>query len=118
MILSAQKGYSPACVQIALIKIHSLSDSLSVDTNKYSNGIALLQNGVDQDLPAAHHYLGRCFIEGNGVSEDKALALVHFQAAAKYVWTSLIMLADFYAYGVAGEPDQMLALILLTVQLS
>ena len=81
--LSAASNYAPACVQIALIKIHSLSDSLSVDTNKYSNGLALLQKGIDQDLPAAHHYLGRCFIEGKALSEDKALALVHFQAAAE-----------------------------------
>ncbi len=108
--LSAASNYAPACVQIALIKIHSLSDSLSVDTNKYSNGLALLQKGIDQDLPAAHHYLGRCFIEGKALSEDKALALVHFQAAAERMFgPSLIMLADIYAYGVAGEPDQMLA---------
>ena len=32
-------------------------------------GISLLQKGVDQKLPAAHHYLGRCFLVGIGIKD-------------------------------------------------
>ena len=109
--ISAQKGYSPACVQSALIKIHSLADSLIDRKDITREGIALLQNGVEQKLPAAHYYMGRSFLEGNGVSIDKELAFIHFEAAAKREYgPALIILADFYAYGLTGETKQDLAL--------
>lgn len=109
--LSADSNYAPACVQSALIKIHSLADSLIDDPATLQKGIGLLQKGVDQKLPAAHHYLGRCFLEGHGVKEDKELALVHFQAAADRGYgAAQVMVADFYAFGLAGEPDENLAI--------
>ena len=108
--ISAQSGYAPATVQSALIKLHSLRDSLTDGASTQANGIALLQVGVDQKFPAAHHYLGRCFLEGMGIKEDKALALIHFQAAADRGYgAAQMMVADFYAYGLTGEPNEELA---------
>lgn len=108
---SANAGYSPACVQSALIKLHDLSNSLvgDEDANR-QKGINLLQQGIDQKLPGAHHYMGRCYLEGLGVKEDKSLALVHFQAAAdRGFGLSLLMVADFYAYGLTGSSREDLA---------
>ena len=108
---SANSGYAPACVQSALIKLHDLSNSLvgDEDANR-QRGINLLQQGIDQKLPGAHHYLGRCYLEGLGVKEDKSLALVHFQAAAdRGLGLSLLMVADFYAYGLTGSSREDLA---------
>jgi len=109
--ISANSGYAPACVQSALIKLHDLSNSLSdAEGIEKQKGILLLQRGIDQKLPGAHHYLGRCFLEGLGVAEDKSLALVHFQAAAdRGFGQSLLMVADFYAYGLTGSPREDLA---------
>ena len=109
--ISANAGYAPACVQSALIKLHDLSNSLigDEDSNK-QKGITVLEVGIDQKLPGAHHYLGRCYLEGLGVTEDKSLALVHFQAAAdRGFGLSLLMVADFYAYGLTGSPREDLA---------
>ena len=109
--VSANSGYAPACVQSALIKLHDLSNSLvgDEDANR-QRGINLLQQGIDQKLPGAHHYLGRCYLEGLGVKEDKSLALVHFQAAAdRGFGLSLLMVADFYAYGLTGSSREDLA---------
>ena len=108
---SANSGYAPACVQSALINLHDLSNSLvgDEDANR-QRGINLLQQGIDQKLPGAHHYLGRCYLEGLGVKEDKSLALVHFQAAAdRGFGLSLLMVADFYAYGLTGSSREDLA---------
>lgn len=108
--VSTDMGYSPAYVQSALIRIHGLKDALNKDKKSFKEGIELLQKGVNQKLPAAHHYLGTCFLEGLGVVEDKGLALVHFQASADRGYgPSMVMLADFHAYGYAGEPDEGLA---------
>ena len=108
---SANSGYAPACVQSALIKLHDLSNSLVGDEDATrQRGINLLQQGIDQKLPGAHHYLGRCYLEGLGVKEDKSLALVHFQAAAdRGFGLSLLMVADFYAYGLTGSSREDLA---------
>lgn len=108
---SANAGYAPACVQSALIKLHDLSNSLVGDENaNRQKGINLLQQGIDQKLPGAHHYMGRCYLEGLGVKEDKSLALVHFQAAAdRGFGLSLLMVADFYAYGLTGSSREDLA---------
>ena len=107
---SANSGYAPACVQSALIKLHDLSNSLVGDEDATrQRGINLLQQGIDQKLPGAHHYLGRCYLEGLGVKEDKSLALVHFQAAAdRGFGLSLLMVADFYAYGLTGSSEKIL----------
>ncbi|MEL0098400.1 MAG: tetratricopeptide repeat protein [Opitutae bacterium] len=108
--ISAASGYAPAGVQSALIKLYGLADSFSDTLAVQKEGIALLQKGTDQKLPAAHHYLGRCFLEGLGLKADKELALVHFLAAAeKGYGAAQLMVADFYAYGLTGEPKEDLA---------
>jgi len=108
--ISSEAGYLPACVQSALIRIHGLKDALTKDKKSLKEGIELLSKGVDKKLPAAHHYLASCFLEGLGVVADKDLALVHFQASADRGYgPSMVMLADFHAYGYAGEPDEVLA---------
>ena len=47
------------------------ADSVIDSKDITREGIALLQNGVDQKPPAAHFYMGRSFLEGNGISIDK-----------------------------------------------
>jgi TPR repeat protein len=109
--ISADAGYAPACVQSALIKIHGLANSFTKESDEVKEGVTLLQKGIDQKLPAAHHYLGECFLEGRGVNLDKELALVHFQAAADRGYgAALIRVADFYAYGVVGDPKEDIAM--------
>ena len=109
--ISADSGYAPACVQSALINIHSLADSMADNSNNMNSGISLLKKAVDQKLPAAHYYLGRSFLEGHGVKVDKELAFVHFLAAAERDYgPAYIIVADFYAYGVTGEPNKELAI--------
>ena len=65
--ISSEAGYSPAFVQSALIRIHGLKDALTNDKKVLKEGIEFLQKGVDQKLPAAHHYLATCFLEGLGL---------------------------------------------------
>ena len=109
--ISADAGYAPACVQSALIKIHGLANSLTNESEELKKGVSLLQKGIDQKLPAAHHYLGECFLEGRGVNLDKELALVHFQAAADRGYgAALLRVADFYAYGVVGDRKEDIAM--------
>mgnify|MGYP003344716024 FL=1 len=109
--ISAEAGYAPACVQSALIKIHGLANSLTNESEELKKGVSLLQKGIDQKLPAAHHYLGECFLEGRGVNLDKELALVHFQAAADRGYgAALLRVADFYAYGVVGDRKEDIAM--------
>ena len=109
--ISAEAGFAPACVQSALIKIHGLANSFTHESDEIKRGVSLLQKGIDQKLPAAHHYLGECFLEGRGVSQDKELALVHFQAAADRGYgAAQVRVADFYAYGVVGERKEDLAM--------
>lgn len=109
--ISSRSGYGPASIQSALIRLHDLTDSLSDKSASEKEGIRLLQKAVDQKLPAAHHYLGTCFLEGLGVEEDKSLAMVHFQASADRGYgPAQVILADFYAYGYASQPNEKLAL--------
>jgi TPR repeat protein len=109
--ISAEAGYAPACVQSALIKIHGLANSLTNESEEVKKGVSLLQKGIDQKLPSAHHYLGECFLEGRGVNLDKELALVHFQAAADRGYgAALLRVADFYAYGVVGDRKEDMAM--------
>jgi len=109
--ISAEAGYAPACVQSALIKIHGLANSLTNESEEVKKGVSLLQKGIDQKLPSAHHYLGECFLEGRGVNLDNELALVHFQAAADRGYgAALLRVADFYAYGVVGDRKEDMAM--------
>ncbi len=109
--ISAASRYAPACVQSALINIHSLDDSLADDSTSIKMGVSLLQKAVDQKLPSAHYYLGRSFLEGHGVKIDKELAFVHFLAAAERDYgPAYIIVADFYAYGLTGEPKKDMAI--------
>lgn len=109
--ISAEAGYAPACVQNGLIKIHGLANSLINESDEVRKGISLLQKGIDQKLPSAHHYLAECFLEGRGVNLDKELALVHFQAAADRGYgAALLRVADFYAYGVVGDRKEDIAM--------
>ena len=109
--ISADAGFAPACVQSALIKIHGLANSFIHESDKIKRGLTLLQRGIDQKLPAAHHFLGECFLEGRGVNQDKELAFVHFQAAADRGYgAAQVRVADFYAYGVVGERKEDLAM--------
>ncbi len=101
--LSSQKGYSPASVQLALLKLHSITDPGLGIVRDIKGGIKLLVQAAKGGLPAAHHYLGRSYFKGIGVEADNGMALVHFQAAAdKGKPTSQLLVADFHAYGVSG----------------
>ena len=110
--ISSNQGYSPAAVQLALFKLHSIADP-SLGINKdLPGGIDLLQKAASKNLPSAHHYLGRSYFKGIGVESDKDMALVHFQAAAdRGKAISQLLVADFYAYGICGPVKLDLAFV-------
>jgi TPR repeat protein len=109
--IASQKGYGPASVQLALFKLHSIADPGLGIAKDLKGGIGLLQQSAKRNLPAAHHYLGRCYFKGIGVEADNDMALVHFQAAAdRGKSLSQLLVADFYAYGVSGPVKLDLAL--------
>jgi TPR repeat protein len=103
--LAAYEGYAPAAVQYGLMILHNVVAAGDTELNQ-AKGIRLLQDAVDDKLPSAHHYLGRCYLEGTGVDVDKTLAFIQFQAAADRGYgMSQLILANFYAQGVTGPPD-------------
>ena len=98
--LSAASNYFPATLQCALIKIYGMVNDLVGDEKSMKEGIKQLKIAADSGLPSAHHYLGRCYIEGIGVEIDLAMALIHLQAAADRGYgASQLVVADFFAYG-------------------
>lgn len=101
--IASEAGYGPASVQLALFKLHSIADpGLGIEKD-LPGGMDLLIECARENLPSAHHYLGRCYFKGIGVEADNDMALVHFQAAAdKGMAISQLLVADFYAYGVSG----------------
>ena len=109
--ISSSQGYSPAAVQLALFKLHSIADPSLGITKDLPGGIDLLKKAASKNLPSAHHYLGRSYFKGIGVESDKDMALVHFQAAAdRGKAISQLLVADFYAYGICGPVKLDLAL--------
>ncbi len=108
---SAAAGYGPSKVQSALILLNGMLGSSADEEAQRKQGVSLLSSAIEQKLPAAHHYLARCYWEGNGIEQDAAMALVHFQAAAEGGFTpSLLIAADFHAYGLAGPSNRKLAM--------
>jgi len=103
--LASSTGYAPASVQYALVLLYNVVAQDDVELN-LSKGIKLLQEAVNEKLPMAHHFLGRCYLEGNGVEVDKSMAFIHFQAAANRGYgPSQLLVANFYAQGVLASPD-------------
>ena len=103
--LASTSGYAPASVQYALVLLYNVVAQDNVELN-LSKGIKLLQEAVKEKLPMAHHFLGRCYLEGNGVEVDKSMAFIHFQAAANRGYgPSQLLVANFYAQGVLASPD-------------
>ena len=102
--LSSLHEYPLACLQLGLVKIHGIANLTKLDTQAYQmQGIQLLKKAVDKKLPAAHHYLARCYLEGTGVMADPEMAVIHFQAAAdRNFGLSQLVLANFYEQGVVG----------------
>ncbi len=103
--VSSMAGFGPASVQHAFFKVHA--DSIGVQDNEIgkdvAGGISILKELASNDLPAGHHYLGRCYFKGIGLDQDYKMALVHFQAAADRGYTtSQLIVAHFYAYGLTG----------------
>ena len=106
-------GYGPASVQHALLKLHANAiGGQNINIGKdLSGGVSILEEVAKKQLPAAHHFLGRCYFKGIGVEEDYKMALVHFQAAADRGYTtSQLIVAHFYAYGLTGPAKIDLAL--------
>ena len=103
--LSSSLGYAPASVQYALVLLFNVVVQDDPALNQ-SKGVELLKEAVTEKLPVAHHYLGRCYLEGNGVEVDKSLAFIHFQAAANRGFgPSQLLVANFYAQGVIEAPN-------------
>lgn len=109
--VSAEEGFIPSAVQLALFKIHSLIPFEKNAANEIENGISILKESVSSEIPSAHHYLGRAFLEGIGLEKDLKMAFIHFQAAANkgYCESQLIM-SDFYGQGVIDSPKLDLAI--------
>ena len=102
--LSSIHEYPLACLQLGLVKIHGIANLTKLDTQALQmQGIQLLKKAVDKKLPAAHHYLARCYLEGTGVMADPEMAVIHFQAAAdRNYGLSQLVLSNFYEQGVVG----------------
>jgi TPR repeat protein len=110
---SSRAGYGPASVQHALLKLHANAiEGQNIDIGKdLAGGISILKEVAEQQLPAGHHFLGRCYFRGIGVEQDYKMALVYFQAAADRGYTtSQLIVAHFYAYGLTGTPKVDVAL--------
>ena len=110
---SSSLGYGPASVQHALLKLHANAiEGQNIDIGKdLAGGVFLLKEAAEKQLPAANHFLGRCYFRGIGIGEDYKMALVHFQAAAdRGFTTSQLTVAHFYAYGLTGPAKIDLAL--------
>ena len=102
---SSNLGYGPASVQHALLKLHANAiEGQNIEIGKdLAGGVFILKEAAEKQLPAANHFLGRCYFKGIGVGEDYKMALVHFQAAAdRGFTTSQLIVAHFYAYGLTG----------------
>tara|TARA_B110000003_G_scaffold270167_1_gene302205 strand:- start:118 stop:1509 length:1392 start_codon:yes stop_codon:yes gene_type:complete len=110
---SSNLGYGPASVQHALLKLHANAiEGQNIEIGKdLAGGVFILKEAAEKQLPAANHFLGRCYFKGIGVGEDYKMALVHFQAAAdRGFTTSQLIVAHFYAYGLTGPAKIDLAL--------
>ena len=105
--ISARSGYPPACLQSALIQIHGVTGLINEDTDLLQKkGIDLLNLAIEKKLPAAHHFLARCYLEGSGVNLDMEMALIHFQAASdRNFGLSQLALATFFEQGLTGAVD-------------
>ncbi len=105
--ISAESGYAPACLQLGLIKVYGVS-GLTVSSNdtQQKEGIHQLEKAVQAKLPAGHHYLARCYLDGNGIPQDLEMAMIHFQAAAdRGFGLSQLVMADFLRQGLVGSAD-------------
>lgn len=105
--ISAESGYPPACLQLGLIKVHGISGLTESNNDmKQKKGVELLEKAVQEKLPAGHHFLGRCYLDGSGVTKDIEMAMIHFQAAAdRGFGPSQLLMADFLSQGVVGSVD-------------
>ena len=104
-------GYLPASVQFALFKLNAIVDPTGGVAEDFSHGIKLLRQATEKKLPVGYHYLGRSYFKGIGVEKDHEMALVNFRAAAARGYTiSQLAVADFYAYGLTGQPKIDLAI--------
>jgi len=104
-------GYLPASVQFALFKLNAIVDPSGGVAEDVSYGIKLLRQATEKKLPVGYHYLGRSYFKGIGVEKDHEMALVNFRAAADRGYTiSQLAVADFYAYGLTGQPKIDLAI--------
>ena len=105
--ISAESGYAPACLQSGLIKVHGVSGLTGANNDtEQKEGVEQLEKAVQAKLPAGHHYLARCYLDGSGVPQDLEMAMIHFQAAAdRGFGLSQLVMADFLRQGVAGSVD-------------
>ncbi|KAI7906500.1 uncharacterized protein BX663DRAFT_548675 [Cokeromyces recurvatus] len=78
---SANKGYTPSQIQLALILLKENS----------SEAISWLKKASRLGDPRAFYYLGECYEFGNGVQADPILAVQYYQNAA-----------DRYSHPMAG----------------
>ena len=109
--VSAEEGFIPSAVQLALFKIHSLIPFEKNAADEIEKGISILKESISSEIPSAHHYLGRAFLEGIGQEKDLQMAFIHFQAAAnKGYGESQLIIADFYGQGVIDSPKLDLAI--------
>ena len=118
---SSLNEFGPASVQHALLKVHAHAiGAQEIEINKdIPGGISILKDLATKNLPAGHHFLGRCYFKGIGLDQDYKMALVHFQAAADRGYsTSQLIVAHFYAYGLTGPVKLDIALRYANLALS
>ena len=75
LIKNADKGNAEAQTDLAL---------LFLIEKKFKSAIYWLRLSEKQDYASAMYYLGRCYLEGSGVPQDRNLSLMWFAKAAAY----------------------------------
>jgi TPR repeat protein len=75
LVLSADGGNAEAQNELAL---------LFISNAKPENAIYWLKMAADQNYADAMHWLGRCYIDGNGVAKDENLGIMWLSKAAAH----------------------------------
>ena len=83
---AAEKGHAEAQYRIALLKLELDGIGIISTDIKYANitdGILWLEKSASLGHNEAQYYLGRCYAEGFGVSQDKEKAIIWLEKSVK-----------------------------------
>ena len=103
--VASRADFLPSVFQLGIMKVEGMLTEKDVE-----GGLDLLERAVSGNLPAAHHYMGLVHLNGKVLPENREMALVHFQKAADLGHAeSMLLTAEFYAFGIVTPVDLSLA---------